>query len=150
MTLTLYKMTSTKNSINKQKTKIKELTCHIYDNCNILNPSFVIKYDDDILNCNYAYCDKLKRFYFINNIVVSEGNKLVASCSVDVLDTYWNQIKNTKQHVVRNQHRYNLYLRDSSMVITSRPKRQTMSIERAYPYPLLTSPSDTHYNILRR
>ena len=67
----------------------------------ILNPTFIVANDADVLTSNYLKCAELGRYYFIDSISVMTGRRLAVKCSVDVLQTYANEIKNCSATVIR-------------------------------------------------
>lgn len=83
------------------------------DDTDILKPTFILQYDEDILNSNYIYVTELKRYYYIENITLSQ-KRMYITASVDVLNTYKDDILNLKAVVKRQENRYNTYLNDEN------------------------------------
>lgn len=149
MTVKFYKMTSTSNTINKKKTQIQESDCQLYDETDILNPSLLMKYNKNLLSSNYIYIEEFERFYFINNIDIMDGNRIVVRCHVDVLDSYWNIIKETQQHIIRNSEQFNLYMKDDVMQLTQRTLRQVKTATPAASgFPFLRTPENVGHNFI--
>lgn len=149
MTVKFYKMTSTANTINKKKTQIQQSDCQLYDETDILNPSLLMKYNQNLLSSNYIFIEEFERFYFINNIDIIDGNRMRLSCHVDVLETYWDRIKDTNQHIVRNSEKYNLYMRDDVIQVTQRTLTQVKTItEPAGGFPFLRTPENVGHNFV--
>ena len=90
--------------------------CYIKDNRSIVNPVFVLDYNPAIISLNYAYVSDFGRYYFINNISVAPGGKMEVDCSVDVLQTYNNQIASLSVEVSRQEFLVEPYLPDSNFV----------------------------------
>lgn len=142
-------MTSTSNTINKNKTQIQESDCQLYDETDILNPSLLMKYNKNLLSSNYIYIEEFERFYFINNIEIVDGNRIIVRCHVDVLDSYWNRIKETQQHIIRNSEQFNLYMKDDVMQVTQRTLRQVKTATPAVSgFPFLRTPENVGHNFV--
>ena len=148
MTATFYSMTSPKASVGKSMSQKQESTCQVFGEVSITDPSLIVKVSDEVLASNYVYIAEFGRYYFIKNITIIEGNRAKVDCHVDVLETYWGTIKTTKQHVIRNQYKYNLYMRDPALTITTRPKRQVISMTKTAEYPFIQTPSNDGHNFV--
>lgn len=149
MTVTFYKMTSTNNTINKKKTQIQQSDCQLYEGTDILNPSLLMKYNSNLLSSNYVFIQEFKRFYFIKNIEILDGSRMMIHCHVDVLDTYWDDIKNSNQHIIRNSEQFNLYMKDDVMQVTQRTLRQVKTITNpAGGFPFLRTPENEGHNFI--
>lgn len=70
---------------------------------NILSPSFIFQNDPDLYACNYLYCDTFSRFYYINNISILPGGRILVDCSVDVLQTYKDDILQRVATITRSE-----------------------------------------------
>lgn len=149
MTVKFYKMTSTTNTINKTKSQIQESDCQLYEETDILNPVLLMRYNQNLLVSNYVFIEEFGRFYFINNIDIIDGNKLLVRCHVDVLETYWEKIKDTSQHIVRNSEQFNLYMKDDVMQVTQRTLRQVQRIsDSGSGFPFLRTPENDGHNFI--
>lgn len=98
--------------------------------CDILNPTFSLKYNASFLTCNYLYCPDFNRYYFITNIVVETGNRLEISCSVDVLMSYQAQIKSLSCNITRSQSIRAPYISDSQKPLTTKTQTQTYVFDK--------------------
>lgn len=90
----LVKVTASTGHITKQ-------TIRPTDAVDIITPTFIFDYDTNILNINYLKCNDFGRYYFVTNIAVESGGRVRVSCSIDVLQTYADSIKNCKATVIR-------------------------------------------------
>ena len=124
MNITLYKNTSDEITVPKSLTSVSSLEGKLVDDCDILNPSIRVNLTQSILLTNYAYIPSFARYYYITNIIIENNNIARIEMKVDVLNSFWDKIKNTAQHIVKNQNYYNMYLRDSQMVTTEKTKKQ--------------------------
>lgn len=82
---------------------ITSATCSPYGTVDIVAPVLELDYNANVLECNYCYISDFNRYYFINDISVSPANKMIVSCSVDVLKTYSGSIGNLKACITRSE-----------------------------------------------
>lgn len=117
MTITFYNNESDSILVDKKITSISSLSnAKIINETDIVNPSIIVSrnfYDSIILKANYLYIDNLKRYYFINNISFAES-MIVIDCTVDVLMSFKNEIRNLNCTVSRNENLKNGYLNDEN------------------------------------
>lgn len=117
MTITFYNNESDRKLLDKKIIVVKAVSnAKIVNETDILNPTILISrnfYDQYILKANYIYIDSLQRYYYINNISFVESMVQI-SCSVDVLMSYKNEIRNITCTVSRNQNLKNGYLNDDN------------------------------------
>lgn len=74
------------------------------ESCDILNPTFILNYNSSYTTCNYVVVGApFNRSYFITDMKIDIGKKIVISCSIDVLETYKNSIRNCIACVTRNE-----------------------------------------------
>lgn len=72
--------------------------------CDILSPTFILNYNSTYTTCNYIVVGApFNRSYFITDIKIDIGKKIVISCAVDVLETYKDSIKDCMACVTRNE-----------------------------------------------
>ena len=103
-TLDLYKNTDDPKVVNKTPGAVqREVTCNPYGAVNLVNPQLEIDYNATALECNYCYVGAFGRWYFINDITITPAQKMILSCSVDVLYTFKDQIPNLKACIVRSE-----------------------------------------------
>ena len=73
------------------------------DTISLLNPSFLVVSNTAYFTATHVHCSALgNRYYFINNITLLTGGKMMVSCSIDVLKTYAAQIKLSQCIVTRS------------------------------------------------
>lgn len=92
MKIILYFNSSEKNKLNKELTNHIELTGNFRESVDIIKPIFLI--DGDVPTSNYCYIPLLGRYYFIDSIKVIRTGLVELSCSVDVLMSFKDNIKN--------------------------------------------------------
>ena len=88
LTLNLYNTVDDPRVVNKTVTAVATVTADPTDNVSILNPSFLIEYSSAYLAANYCYVELFGRYYYIRNMSVVKGNRILIECAVDVLKTY--------------------------------------------------------------
>ena len=122
MKITFYSNKSDAIVVDKKINSVSTINnAKIINETDILNPSIIVSrnfYDNIISQTNYLYIDKLKRYYFINNISFADS-MIVIDCSVDVLMSYKDEIKNLYCTVKRNENIKNGYLNDDNYNVYS-------------------------------
>lgn len=114
MEIILYKTLSENKSVPKSFVKTRVLSGDLRAECNIKDPSLIIE-SADFLDYNYMYIPAFGRFYFLDApTVVREGLYLISG-HVDVLQTAWDEIKGLKPVIKRQEHLYNMYMRDDRL-----------------------------------
>ena len=99
MTITLFKTADDKRVVNKTLTELITVDCNVYHNCDIYSPNLLLEYNDDIYDANYMYIPTFKRYYFINNVTLDAGQRMVVSGAVDVLYTYRELLSQLFHHL---------------------------------------------------
>ena len=120
MQLTYYNNKTDKRYLKKKLEQIS-LAGHanpvniiMLDDTSITHPTFKLKDNDIYLTANYCYVDTLRRYYFIDDITLSQGFAYIR-CTEDVLMTYAQQMHDVAVLVDRNQWDYNLYQKDDGV-----------------------------------
>lgn len=86
--------------------------------CDILSPTFILNYNSSYATCNYIVVGApFNRSYFITDMKIDIGKKIEISCAIDVLGTYWDQIKGNTVNVVRQENLREPYLPDDQYKI---------------------------------
>lgn len=111
MVIKLYKITDTNNTINKTLTNETEYTIKFKGVADIKKP-VVLLTSETFLNFNYAYIPDFERFYFINNIEINPNKIYTLNLSVDVLESFKNDILASKGMITK-QTNINSYYNDS-------------------------------------
>ena len=112
MTITVYKISDDRRVVNKTLgTAVATLTAVIKNDADILYPVLEVAYNASVLTANYLYIDTLQRYYYIKNIKL-DRQRIFLECEVDVLKSYYNEIKNLSCVVSRQENNYNTYLND--------------------------------------
>lgn len=70
----------------------------------LMNPSFELDYDSSYTTKNYCEVGApFNRSYFITDMKIDIGKKIIISCAVDVLETYKDGIKPINANVIRSE-----------------------------------------------
>ena len=88
MNITLYTTADDVRTVNKALNTVKVVTATPTEPMNVLTPTLIINYDNNVLSANYVYIPALNRYYYIDNMDLLKGNRLLLTCRVDVLKTY--------------------------------------------------------------
>lgn len=111
----LYNTNSEKIRVDKNLETIAENIQFVYkDDSDILKPSIILTYNENLKNCNYVYLTDKQRFYFVDNIQFLNGGKIMLMLSVDVLMSFRGQIRQITNTVDRNENLKNAYLVDET------------------------------------
>ena len=92
MIINLLRNNSEKNKLNKSLSDLLELTGELKEVTNVLNPEILIEVENPT-TYNYAHIPAFNRYYFINGFTSVRTGLWRISLSVDVLQTYQNEIK---------------------------------------------------------
>lgn len=112
MTVNLYTVSDSPNVLSKTLGQPTQFTdVDVYDPCDILAPAFLMHYTPSIVN--YNYLSAFGRYYFITDMTVSSGSRVVIKCAVDVLTTYADSIKNCTGTILRAENPKTKILRDN-------------------------------------
>lgn len=93
MNIILYNNTSEINKIGKNLTMAQTLSGTLRDTTNIINPVILVNVAS-INDKNYCYISDFGRYYFITDITVVRTGLFALSLSVDVLESFKEDIKN--------------------------------------------------------
>ena len=128
MKIILYSMTSDRRKIGKQKAVLFELENVILkDNTSVINPTFIFNRKKPLNNesipnyftCNYIYSYGTNKYYFVNDIRMINASSLEFICTVDVLETYKNNILSLTTLIERQENIYSPYIVDNELKLTT-------------------------------
>lgn len=127
MNLTLYHNSSERKVIGKSLNNLGDVTGVIKGDASIMAPTFILEYDstassDYLTDVNYLYWQEAGRYYFVDDVQVLTGKRVMFMCSVDVLQTYRYAIKQQTAIISKQQNSddSNIYYNDGSFVTDSR------------------------------
>lgn len=111
MEIRFYTMTDTRNTIGKNLGSYTSTFVKMkYQEMNITNPTFLLKFME-YPQYNYLYIPVLKRYYFIDDIIVKTDNTFEIQCTCDVLESFKEDILQGTGHLVKSES-YNKYTDD--------------------------------------
>ena len=115
----LYNVSDDPRKLNKTLTgELSVNNVRPTDIVDLMNPSFILDYNENYITKNYLWADKpFNRFYFITDMQVDIGKKIIISCTVDVLQTYASNIRSITANVIRQESKKDTYLADSDFNI---------------------------------
>lgn len=116
-TVTFIHNASDKNVMYKNITSITSATFAPTESVNIFMPVITVDYDSNILSSNYMYIGAFNRYYYINNISLQIGKKLLITGYVDVLMSFADNIQNAFVNVCRAQNPANRDLSDDKIQV---------------------------------
>ena len=94
MRVILYNTTSDNRVLNKHITLIKEIDAELKDANNVISPTLKIQRFEGWEKVNYIYIKSFNRYYYVNTIKQLLGNTILLDCSVDVLMSNKDAIRN--------------------------------------------------------
>lgn len=107
MIVKAYNTESSVNTINKVINFVTDIDIKFKDEVNIYNPIIVLKYDD-LIDFNYIYIDKFKRYYYIEAVEVFPNKIYHLTLKCDVLMSFKDDILNS-YGIITRQTNYNNY-----------------------------------------
>lgn len=92
MLIEFYTNLSDPDTLEKNITKVSELTGTLREECDVENPVIMIEHSGMIF-ANYCYIADFGRYYYIENQTIVRNNLVRITLKVDVLYSYKEQIK---------------------------------------------------------
>ena len=94
MRVILYNTTSDNRVLSKSITLIKKIDAELKDANNVISPTLKIQRFKGWEKVNYIYIESFNRYYYVNTIKQLLGNTILLNCSVDVLMSNKDAIRN--------------------------------------------------------
>ena len=94
MRVILYNTTSDNRVLSKSITLIKEIDAELKDADDVISPTLKIQRFKEWEKVNYIYIESFNRYYYVNTIKQLLGNTILLDCSVDVLMSNKDAIRN--------------------------------------------------------
>lgn len=94
MRVILYNTTSDNRVLSKNIALIKEIDAELKDANNVISPTLKIQRFEGWEKVNYIYIKSFNRYYYVNTIKQLLGNTILLDCSVDVLMSNKDAIRN--------------------------------------------------------
>lgn len=120
----LYQTLSEKTALDKvMETGGTELSGTLINNSNVVNPSVLCHVSaETVAAYNYMIIPNFNRRYFITEITALTETTCMVLGHVDVLATYKSAIRDNTAVVARAENKWNLYLDDNMIKVSSIPK----------------------------
>lgn len=102
MTIHLYKHGATPKRIDKSTflNDVGEISGVVLKETeNELTPDFILNTNSLVYNANYFFCDFTSRYYYITDLEMMTGGRIVIHSRVDVLMTFRNEILSSSSWV---------------------------------------------------
>lgn len=102
MTIHLYKHGATPKRIDKSTflNDVGEISGVVLKETeNELTPDFILNTNSLVYNANYFFCDFTSRYYYITDMEMMTGGRIVLHSRVDVLMTFRNEILSSSSWV---------------------------------------------------
>lgn len=74
-----------------------------YEPIDYIQPRIILDYNANVENCNYCYVSDWGRYYFIRDVELVNGQKMIVHLDEDVLMTYNAEIKELPCYVLRSE-----------------------------------------------
>lgn len=100
MELVLYQNLSDPNEYPKNLTTIDTLNVLLLEESSIINPKFQVSNPN--FTANYCYVPDFNRYYYITNITVDKNRLFVINAKCDVLQSFFNEIKESPVIIKRS------------------------------------------------
>ena len=111
MIMKMYNTTDSDNTMGKTLTDETEYNIKLKGDTSITRP-VVVLHSDSIILFNYAYIPEFNRYYFVDKIELFPNGIYNISLTVDVLESYKNDIKNSSG-LISKQTNINNYYNDN-------------------------------------
>ena len=135
MNLTLYYNSSERKVIGKSLQNLGNVAGILKGDASITSPVFILQSNNNYLSgVNYLYWQETGRYYYIDDIELMTGGRMVFYCSVDVLESFKTQIKAQTAIVDKQEsiNETNLYLNDGSFVDTEQTFNEIKNFQTGF------------------
>ena len=134
MNVTLYKTKDANNKLIKTLELLATAQAQPYDNISIVNPVLLLS-DLSIATlaeANYLYIEDFGRYYFIDSVELLNNGLYMITASIDVLMSYYEQLKEVRVILSRQQNAYNEYLADGTFIADSRTFTEAINFSNGF------------------
>lgn len=128
MQIVLSKVAEDPRCLYKHPTDQITLTAQIKDASSIMQPTFYIKYDADLIEQHYNYVQAWGRYYFIADMQIDIGGTIYIKCTEDVLYTYADQIVQCQIVAERSKNAFNAFIQDNDRRFYQYTQQQYITI----------------------
>ena len=137
MTIDLYSTSSDERRAVKDLTLIAEnVPIKPTDTIDMLQPNFIISYNAAYLGANYLYCPDFSRYYFVGDLQVEIGKRIIFPCKVDALSSWITQLRSCPCTVTRSEMVGITAVPDAQLPVDpNRREYKVMDFDAESPYP---------------
>lgn len=137
MNIKFYNCNDDRRKIRKNLIQVgTTVSCKVKEQCSCMKPSFIVGVSSmpNIKQINYCYVDTYDRYYFIDEITNETGQRIVVNCSVDVLNSFKEQILNCEAVISKqtSEINSNKYIDDGSFVTLTKETNETLSFPNGF------------------
>ena len=101
MYIDLYTCSDDSIEVNKTLTPVAQnVTIQATESLDLINPIVVLAYNQTYLNSNYVYLSDFNRYYFIRDVQVDIGKRIVLTLDEDYLYSWRTSISDSTEGVV--------------------------------------------------
>ncbi|MBO5424430.1 MAG: M23 family metallopeptidase [Lachnospiraceae bacterium] len=121
MDIILYKCTDETNAFPKTLTKGVTISGTLRGECDILSPVLVftgVNSFEWFKTYNYMYIPDFGRYYFVSEMNLTSNASIEISCTIDVLQSWKDDINNLSAVVARNEFESDPYIIDDMVIMT--------------------------------
>lgn len=138
---------SDSRTVTKRFTPVATLQCEPFGTMDILSPVLRVRPFTYFASCNYVYIPEYLRYYSINKCVRVSGDILEVYCTIDVLSTYDNVIRQCRGVCVANQNVGSSHIVDTNYPLDIRKNTEVYEFE-GEPFNTETATDQTYNFVL--
>lgn len=116
MNIKLYVSSDDPRQLLKQPQSELSINCDIYDNCSLFNPVLILDYRAEITTKNYAFIGEWNRYYFINDMSITNSKRIIVSLTCDVLMSFGKQLLQHTFRIQRSESDGSKYVPDNGFI----------------------------------
>lgn len=146
--VSFYSCNDDPRTLNKTLTPVLEndVSATLTANTSILQPVLLIKYNGAVCGANYMYIPHFQRYYTIENITVTEGERMTVSGMSDPVLTMKDQILNCPCVCIRKTAQYPTDVPDTQLPVNPVKGYVTsVFLGGTNDFEPVTSPADEYY-----
>lgn len=98
--------------VNKTFTSSASVSAEVWGDCSRESPSLLLDYNASVLTANYAHIGDFNRYYYVKDVVITEGHKMRVSLAVDALKSFEQTILSTQFFIRRSEAKGNWSIPD--------------------------------------
>ena len=136
MRVILYNTTSDNRVLSKSVTLIKEIDAELKDANDVISPTLKIQRFKGWEKVNYIYIKSFNRYYYVNTIKQLLGNTILLECSVDVLMSNKDAIRNLTCIIAKQENSATTYsdkyLDDGSFITECRTFNSILNFPQGF------------------